>query len=120
MQRYLLVRGKLSSDGRPIPVSNPHHLDFRPQRFAGMKSRATPPEHVRAPLDLYEPCEEAILDDPLLRKAIRKGELDLIAKVPARDVVHARTLFEAMPRQPTPPQTTSAPSTKKQREATNG
>jgi hypothetical protein len=104
MKRFLLVRGKRGPDGRVMPVAHPHHTDMSPPRFAGLR-RLDPdkqPAHPVGLVDLYEPEDQAIAEDASILKAIAKGELELIAKVPAVDIAQARELFEKRAQEPAP------------------
>lgn len=74
MHRYLKVRGQ-----RGKLVANPYALGTNPRRYAGQKfvvKDPVPREHV----DRYEPCEEVLVDEPSLRKAAKRGELDILSE----------------------------------------
>ena len=70
-KRYLKVRG-----AKGILLADPHALHAEPRRYAGQ--RMTKPDAAEY-RDRFEPCEQVIADDPMLRKAITRGEIELLA-----------------------------------------
>lgn len=70
-KRYLKVRGV-----KGILLADPHALHAEPRRYAGQRmTRPDAAEH----RDRFEPCEQVIADDPMIRKAEAKGEIEILA-----------------------------------------
>jgi hypothetical protein len=70
--RYLKVRGH-----EGVLVANPH-VDGNPRRYAGQRlvvQDPMPSEHSKR----YAPTEEVLRDDAHLRRAAKKGDIDIIA-----------------------------------------
>lgn len=70
--RYLKVRGRPG-----VLVANPHMLTANPPQYAGQR-RKKDAAKLREQVERYDPCEEVVLDEPSLRKAITRDELELL------------------------------------------
>lgn len=88
MPRFLKVRGKPG-----LLVSHPH-VDADPRRFVGQTMIAMPDDAEGHHIERHEPTEEVVLDEAIIRVAIRHEELVLIAETTAPTHAKAVAVFE--------------------------
>jgi hypothetical protein len=76
MSRTVTVRGKPG-----VLVQNPHALEANPRRCLGQKFVPVAPDAAPDPdvTKRYVPVVETVVDHPLVRKALRRGEVELVA-----------------------------------------
>jgi hypothetical protein len=93
MPRFLLVKGKPG-----LLVANPYALDANPSRFCGMRMKLDELKPGAEYVDHFEPCEEMLLEHADILSCLKKGELELVAKVVANTHDEARASLAAKPK----------------------